>query len=115
MTLRQTYKAAAAYRQQKGGGHDDDGPEPEPEPVVATPDRGPSAGVRRGSMTLQDALRDGLISKASFDKYMDKYLKETFGVSSYKELAELKRQHRMARQHQKGSGVTDDLEGGHYA
>ena len=56
-------------------------------------------------MTLQDALKEGLISKANFDKYMDKYLKETFGVSSDKELAELKRQHRAARQQ----------DGGHYA
>ena len=94
-------KAAAAYKQRGAGRDDDLGPEPEPEPL-AEPTR---STKRRGSMTLQDALKEGLISKANFDKYMDKYLKETFGVSSDKELAELKRQHRAARQQ----------DGGHYA
>ena len=87
---------AAETKEHVGRGHGDDGPEPEPEPIASRP--------RRGSMTLQDALNEGLISKASFDKYMDKYLKETFGVSSDKELAEMKRQHRAARQGQSGKG-----------
>jgi hypothetical protein len=94
-------RAASAYKQRGAGRDDDLGPEPEPEPL-AEPTR---STKRRGSMTLQDALKEGLISKANFDKYMDKYLKETFGVSSDKELAELKRQHRAARQQ----------DGGHYA
>ena len=65
---------AAETKEHVGRGHGDDGPEPEPEPIASRP--------RRGSMTLSEALDEGLISKASFDKYMDKYLKETFGVSS---------------------------------
>jgi hypothetical protein len=57
----------------------------------------------RRPSTLSFAHRlDGLISKASFDTYMDKHLKETFGVSSDKELAEMKRQHRATHQGQKG-------------
>ena len=87
---------AAETKEHVGRGHGDDGPEPEPEPMAMP--------KRRGSMTLQDALNEGLISKASFDTYMDKHLKETFGVSSDKELAEMKRQHRAARQGQKGKG-----------
>ena len=92
---------AAETKEHLGRGHGPDGPEPEPEPeAVPVPPR-----PRRGSMTLSEALDEGLISKASFDKYMDKYLKETFGISSDKELAEMKRQHRAARQGtQKGKG-----------
>ena len=63
--------------------------EPEPEPLAPC--------ARRGSMTLQEAMDYGLISKSEYEWHMDKYLKDTFGVSSDKELAELKRQHRDAR------------------
>ena len=92
---------AAETKDHVGRGHGDDGPVPEPEPM---PEPMPSR-PRRGSMKLSEALAEGLISKADFDKYMDEYLKKTFGVSSDKELAEMKRQHRMARQGaQKGKG-----------
>ena len=43
-----------------------------PEPMPSRP--------RRGSMTLSEALAEGLISKADFDKYMDEYLKKTYVV-----------------------------------
>jgi hypothetical protein len=79
--------AGSGYKMHTGSGHE---PEPEPEPLAPR--------ARRGSMTLQEAMDDGLISKSEYERHMDKYLKDTFGVSSDKELAELKRQHRAARQ-----------------
>ena len=79
--------AGSGYKMHAGSGHE---PEPEPEPLAPR--------ARRGSMTLQEAMDDGLISKSEYERHMDRYLKDTFGVSSDKELAELKRQHRAARQ-----------------
>jgi hypothetical protein len=79
--------AGSGYKMHAGSGHE---PEPEPEPLAPR--------ARRGSMTLQEAMDDGLISKSEYERHMNQHLKDTFGVSSDKELAELKRQHRAARQ-----------------